>query len=222
MSDRSDPLFDAEQAAQQAWRSSDVTQDRVAQEDAKWTMLADVLLEDFNDGAAYIVDIAEGREAGDDDGLAWERLPLTAYALERSDSFRLSAWGYALETAPQPLRVCGFCQHSPPHDPLRPEIDSGIDAQLLVALRWLAQTRILRDEELKRGTHSAVAAGAATRLDFCRVSVSVGAMIVAARLVDVPIVVFGFASPNALLGVAWNDPLLPLSASADTGANPLR
>ena len=221
MSDRSDPLFDAEQAAQQAWRSSDVTQDRVALEDAKRSRMADVLLEDFNDGAAHIVDIEEGREAGDQDDLAWERLPLTAYALERSDLFRLSAWEDALETAPQPLRVCGFCQHSPPHDPLTPEIGSGIDAQLLVALRWLAQTRILRDEELKRGTHSAVAAGAATRLDFCRVSVSVGAMIVAARLADVPLVVFGFGSPNALLGVAWNDPLLPLSGSADTGADPL-
>ena len=38
MSDRSDPLFGAEQAAEQAWRSSDVTQDRVAQEDAKRTV----------------------------------------------------------------------------------------------------------------------------------------------------------------------------------------
>ena len=43
-------------------------------------------------------------------------------------------------------------------------------------------------------------------------------MIVAAKLVDVPIFLFGFGSPNALLGVAWNDPLLPLSESADTGA----
>ena len=222
MSDHSDPLFGADQVAEEAWRPLDVAQDWVAREDAQQTRLADVLLEDFNDGAAHIVDIEEGREPGDDDGLAWERLPLTAYALERSDSFRLSAWEYALETAPQPLRVCGFCRHSPPHDALRPEIGSGIDAQLLVALRWLAQTRILRDEELKRGTHSAVAAGAATRLDLCRVSVSVGAMIVAAKLVDVPIFLFGFGSPHALLGVAWNDPFLPLSESADTGGDPLR
>ena len=55
-------------------------------------------------------------------------------------------------------------------------------------LRSLLRSAGLRRHEyfemkkLKRGTHSAVAAGAATRLDFCRVSVSVGAMIVAANL----------------------------------------
>ena len=116
MSDRSDPLFAAEQAAQQAWRSSDVTQDRVAQEDAKWTQIWPTFC--WRTSTTALLTSSTSWKAGswsDEDGLAWERLPIDRLRTgASSDSFRRSAWEDALETAPQPLRVCGFCQHSPP------------------------------------------------------------------------------------------------------------
>lgn len=210
MAKHEDILTGATQVAGKAWQTADEAEEKILKEDAQWTRMAEVMLEDFKACGAYLVELLDGREPADeDDACAWEVLPMAAYRAELSEQFRLWAWKVILKDAPQPLRTCGFCHHHPSHEPLTPEIGGEFDKQLLVALRWLAQTRMLDEEELARSTHSAVAASAATRLDFCRVEVSVGVMILAAKIVDVPVVVCGFGSPNALLGVRWEDPMLP-------------